>query len=205
MLYCNATAILNKALSKVQDDSDEFRLLALGWLNEIVRDVLNQPREWAFLNDTVDLAVTANQITLPNGVSEIVHIDLGGTFYLPADMLTDPEAALDRTGYTINKANIVTFYPDTTEVSATVKYKPYVTADLADVATDTIFPIEFENLFLTGVRVHIYDYDKDGRYGKEEQKYAMAMSNIKTLDNRRKPELRNNPHGYTRGNDAKLA
>lgn len=200
MVYCNTAAILTKALSKHPDDSAAFRVLALGWLNEVVRDVLNQPREWAFLAEPHTIAIVNNTITLPNGAGEVAYVKVGD-FYL--SLLTEVEADDVDTngimyGYTISHDNIITLYGTTTATTAEVKYNPDITADLTDVVTDTVFPIQFENLLVIGTRTHIYDYDKDGRYGKEEAKYSIAMGQVKTLDNRRKAADRTDARGYTR-------
>lgn len=204
MVYLNTAAVLTKALSKSTDGSAAFRTKALGWLNEVIRDVLNQPRTWEFLKDSVSLSIVANQIVLPNGASEIICMTIGDTLLSPQNQLTEIDAFAIGTGgnslsgYTLDSDNTVTFYPGATGACA-LRYEIDRTADYADNSSDTIFPLTFENLLVTGVRAHIYDYEKDGRYTKEMMLYDAEMRKMKSWDNRRKPAPKSNPHGYTRG------
>lgn len=204
MVYLNTSAVLTKALSKSTDSSSAFRAKALVWLNEVIRDVLNQPRTWEFLKEDVVLTITSNQITLPNGASEIITMTIGDTLLTPANLLTEVDAfaigggSSSLSGYTLDADNTVTFYPGATGTCA-LRYEVDRTGDYADNSTDTIFPLTFENLLVTGVRANIYDYNKDGRYTKEMMLYDAEMRKMKAWDNRRKPGPKANPHGYTRG------
>lgn len=203
MVYCNTTDILTTAMTKFADDSDELRVLALGWLNEVIRDVLNQPRTWWFLKTGASLAVTANQITIPSGMGEVINIEGTDFFFTPDDQLTDEEIfALDDdtdtppVGY-VQTATTITFYPSATG-TVTLRYEADLTSDYTDSATNTIFPIVFKPLLVAGVRMQYYDYDKDGRYQKETTVYNYGMKQAKAWDNNLKPSERINPHGYTR-------
>ena len=200
MLYCQPATVLTKALSKHPDNSAEFRAKALIWFNEIVRDILNQPREWAYLSEPHTITIINNTVTLPNGAGTIISVKVEGS-YLP--LIEDIETLdIDDTtviyGYTLSNVNILTLYGTTAATTAEVQYNADITTDYTDAAVDTVFPLVFENLLITGVRLHIYDYDKDGRYGKEEAKYAIAMSQLKSLDNKRKADDRTDSHGYTK-------
>ncbi len=204
MVYMNVAAVVTKALSKAQDDSAEFRAKFVLWFNEISRDVFNQPRDWAFLQTPATITIIANQITLPIGASEIVTMEIGDVI-LTRDNQIGPLKAFkyrDDTGttpegYTLAAGNVVIFYPGASG-NCILNYEAEVNTDYTDVATDTIFPIEFESLFITGLRMHSYDYDKDGRYSKESALYEYEMLKIKEWDNRRKPKPEFNSHGYTR-------
>ena len=202
--YCNTADILTTAMTKFSDDSDDLRVLALGWLNEIVRDVLNQPRTWWFLKTGTSLSVTANAITLPSGMGEVINIEGTDFFLTPSDQLTDEEVysmnddddTTPPVGYT-QTATTITFYPAATG-TVTLRYEADLTADYTDAATATIFPIAFKPLLVAGVRMQYYDYDKDGRYQSESALYNYHMKHVKVWDNDLKPNERKNPHGYTR-------
>ena len=203
MIYCNTADILTTAMTKFSDDSDELRALALGWLNEIMRDILNQPRTWWFLKTGTSLSITANAITIPSGMGEVINIEGTDFFLTPDDLMTDEEVydLGDDTsdvpiGYT-QSATTITFYPSATG-TVTLRYEEDLTADYTDVDTNTIFPIVFKPLLVSGVRMQYYDYDKDGRYQSESALYNYHMKHVKVWDNDLKPNERKNPHGYTR-------
>jgi len=203
MIYCNTADILDSAMTKWADNSTALRALALGWLNEVIREVLNQPRTWWFLKTGSTLTIAANAITIPSGVGQVLSIEGTDFFLTPADQMTDEEVydLGDDTsdvpiGYT-QTATTITFYPSATG-NVTLRYEADVTADLADSTSDIIFPIAFRNLLICGVRAHYYDYDKDGRYGKEEALFGHHLALVKAWDNTLKPTIRQNPHGYTR-------
>ena len=203
MIYCNTADILTTAMTKFSDDSDELRALALGWLNETMRDILNQSRTWWFLKTGASLAITANQITIPAGMGEVINIEGDDFFFTPDDQLTDEEIfALDDgtdtppVGY-VQTATTITFYPSATG-TVTLRYEADLAADYTDSASNTIFPIVFKPLLVAGVRMQYYDYDKDGRYQKETSVYNYCMKQAKAWDNKLKPTTRNNPHGYVR-------
>jgi len=187
------------------------------WFNEVVQEILNQPRVWKFLTEPITLAIVNNQITIPAGVSEIVSIQVGDTFFTQSDQLSDQEAAkidaasdnilqADSTdlvtppslqGYTLTAAGVVVFHPALTG-TASVIGEQNITADYADSA-DTIFPLDFQELFILGLRMSYYDLQKDGRFTKENMLYQMAMGKAKSWDNRHKPRPHYNSHGYIRG------
>lgn len=201
--YCNTADILTTAMTKFSDDSDELRALSLGWLNEIIRDILNQPRTWWFLKTGTSLLITTNAITIPSGVGEVINIEGSDFFLTPDDLMTDEEVydLGDDTsdvpiGYT-QTATTITFYPSATG-TVTLRYEADLTSDYTDAATNTIFPIAFKPLLVSGVRMQYYDYDKDGRYQSEAALYNYHMKHVKVLDNDLKPNERKNPHGYTR-------
>ncbi|KAB0668943.1 hypothetical protein F6V30_13985 [Oryzomonas sagensis] len=213
----NVGTAITSALTKIV--GNQPRPVFVAWFNEIVQDILRQPREWKFLDEPLTLVITNNQITLPAGVSEIVSIHAGTFFFSRKNQLSDEEAnaidnsgvsLLDQTfgepippqyqGYTLDAAGkVVTFHPAIqTVASATVTAMADITAPYAD-NQDTIFPDAFSNLFITGLRMSFYDQDKDGRYTKESMLYQYQMSQMKAWDNRRKALPKLNNHGYIRG------
>lgn len=200
--FLNVAAVVTKAMSKFADNSAEFRAKFVTWFNEIARDVFSQPRRWAFLIEPVDVAVINNQIVLPSGVSTVETFSVNGVLLTAADQISELQAV----EYSIQSAfpekytysgGVVTFYPSASG-NCVVTYQTSVNANYTDVETDTIFPYEFENLFITGLRMHGYDYDKDGRYSKEVQLYQYAMSQMKAWDNRHKATPTFNRKGYIR-------
>jgi hypothetical protein len=202
-VYCNTSSVLTKATTKWVDDSPELRVKALVWLNEVIRDILNQPRTWWFLKTPTVLTITAGAITLPTGCGEVISIEGDDFFFVPEEMLTDEqvfdlgdESGDIPVGY-IESGREIIFYPTATG-TVTVRYEADLTTDYLDVGTDTILPINFENLLIVGVRAAYYDYDKDGRYTKEEMNYDYQMRVAKAWDNKLKPRQQKNPRGYTR-------
>lgn len=205
MAFLNTKAVLDRASTKWQDQTASLREKALGWLNEIIRDLHNQPRKWQFLEETITLAISSSQITIPAG-AEIVYLKTDDFFFTPANQLTDAEAneigtssvtTIVPDGYTLSAGGVVVFYPAASG-NVELKYEINATADLPDSDADTIYPKDLENLFVTGVRMHYYDYDKDGRYGKEVALYENEMYKIKAWDNRKKATTKQSPRAYTR-------
>ena len=191
-IYLNTTAVLDKAMSKWQDSTAELRTKALGWLNEVRTDIHNQPRLWNFMRGTTTLTVSNNTIALPSGVSEIISIEGDNFFLTPNDMLSETEAYLLSNqdsdipyGYVKYPDGTLTMFPGATG-SVEVVYEANANTDLTDSANNTVYPKELENLFITGIRMHYYDYDKDGRYGKEVALYQDEMSKAKAWDNQQK-------------------
>lgn len=204
MVYCNVKDILDSALNKVQDSSTGLRGKALAWLNEIVSDIAAQPREWKFLQVSTTLSVTTDTITLPTDFNELIYIKVGDYFFTKDSQLTWEEAdaytsTSDTTpvGFTL-LGNTITFIPGTNESTCTFVYEKMLTAGLTDDTSNTVFPRIFRNLLITGVRMHYYDYDKDGRYSKEVVLYQNEMYNVKAWDNKLKTIPQFEGHGYLR-------
>lgn len=204
MAVVNAGTAITKALTKIADNSTAMRTACVTWFNEVVRDILNQPREWFFLQDPTTLAIASNSITLPAGYSEIVSMQVGDVFLTPANQISEEEAfdlynGIEGTtpeGYTLKPTGVITFYPGATG-SAILTGEKTISTDYADNA-DTIFPLDFENVFIAGVRMNSYDYTKDGRYTKEVMIYQDAMNKVKRWDNTRKAIPNYDPSAYVR-------
>src|SRR6185369_17990768 len=88
--YCTTDGILDAVMLELTDQG--LRTKALAWLNQTIRDILNQPREWKFLETVVPLVITDSQCALPSGAQEIVYIKVGDTFYGPDNQISDEEA-----------------------------------------------------------------------------------------------------------------
>lgn len=195
----NVGTAIEKAWSKFADNSTTLREKMVGWFNEVARDILNQPRQWFFLQSGADISIVNDTITLPAGVREVLSIKIGETLLTSKNHLSLEEADgysgstnNDTVGYTVSPGKVITLYPGGTG-TATVRYTTDLAADYADLAA-TIFPDEMMNLFVAGLRLHYYDYMKDGRFTKEAQMYNYEMNNAKAWDNRRKLQW----HGISR-------
>lgn len=202
MKYCNVRDILDKALSKVPDNSSELRVKALGWLEEVVSDIAAQPRSWKFLETKSVLTVTASEITIPDDFNQLIGFEVDGRWLDKNNQLTDEEAELytgttyyTPLGYT-SKGGTITIIPTTTVTTCDFYYEPQLITALTDDTSDTIFPYIFRNLLITGVRMHYYDYDKDGRYTKETMLYENEMYKVKAWDNQQKTLPQSSRHGY---------
>lgn len=194
----NVGTVITKALTKITGNVSRATLVT--WFNEIAEDVMNQPRQWHFLEQPLALQILDNQITIPPYISELFSIQVGESFYTPKDQLTDEEAAESEqnrlAGYTFANDGTVTFYPPKTG-TASVAGEQSVLFDYVDNAA-TIFPLIFENLFIIGLRMHFYDLDKDGRFTKENTLYQLEINKLKAWDNKLKPLPHYNSHGYIR-------
>lgn len=194
--------ILDKVQARITDQSAAMRVKLLGWLNEIMHDVVNQPRNWQFLKKSASIAVAANALTLPADFGTLTSVQVGDRFFTPDEALTDEEAYFwnqitgEAEGYTISGSTL-TFVPGTSQTSATVKYNAVV-ADVIDDTTATIFPQEFRNILIAGTLMMFYEYDHDDNYGSQVQLYQMEMKKLKALDNKKTPLPKRNPHGYIR-------
>jgi hypothetical protein len=201
MAVVNVGTAITKALTKLEGGLSRANFVV--WFNEIVRDILNVPRVWQFLTTPLSIAIVDSQITIPAGFSEVVSIQVGDVFLTTADQQTDEEAAIIDAagegvqGYSLSAAGVITFHPALTG-TALVTGETDITSDYADNAA-TIFPLAFQNLFVTGLRMHHYDLQKDGRYGKENTLYQLEMGKMRAWDNRLKPLPRYDRHGYVRG------
>lgn len=192
MLLLNTKDILDAALSLTPDNSSAFRAKAVGWLNEIVRDILNQPRQWEMLKTSTTLPIAANKITLPANFGEVRSIQIGSLYFLtPDEQLTEEEAFAviqagggDTLGFTITDTEI-TFVPGATG-SAILSYEKGVATPYADDVA-TIFPDAFSNLLIQGVRKLAYQSDVDDMYGPSVKLYDREMKVAKDYDNRMKP------------------
>lgn len=205
MAFITVSGVVTKALSKVVDNSDELRAKFVVWFNEVARDIFTQPREWGFLSTEVTVPVVLNRIDMPTNASEIISLQVGGMFLTKEDQLSaesafkgNTYAGLTPTGYLISTDGKIIFYPGA-EGDCVLTYESTLNSDLADTTDPTIFPMDLESLFVTGLRMHYYDYDKDGRYSKEVSLYDFEMSKVKAWDNRNKPKPTTSPKGYLKG------
>ena len=128
----NVGTVINKALTKATDPTNPLRARMVTWFNDIVYDVLHQPRVWFWLTEPLSLPIVSNQVTLPAGVSEIVEIQVGNIFFTQSNQLSDARAAQidqaaqlfyesadyddympnDLMGYTLDATGtIITFHP----------------------------------------------------------------------------------------------
>lgn len=209
----NVGTAITKAMTKLTGGLPRPQFVT--WFNEIVRDILAQPRAWKFLQSPVTIAIVNGSITIPATILQIDQIVVGDSYFTPDNLITDEQAhyidaafaagdptdftiQLDNplSGYTQTAAGVITFHPTLTG-SAIVTGEVDVTADYADNAA-TIFPLEFENLFIAGLRMNYYDQMKDGRFTKENMMYQLAMNQMKAWDNKRKPKPPFSRHGYLR-------
>lgn len=196
----NVGTTITKAVTKMPGSLPRPQFVT--WFNEIVRDILGQPRVWKFLTEPSTIAIVNNQITIPATMSEITLIVVGDHYFTTSDQLSELDGASAdngapiQEGYTLTAAGVITFHPALTG-SAVVTGEHAITADYADNAA-TSFPLEFENLFITGLRMHYYDQNKDGRYTKENQQYQIYMNGCKAWDNRQKVRPPFNKNGMIR-------
>lgn len=201
----NVGSAITKATTKLTGNLPRPQFVT--WFNEIVSDIKRQPRKWFFLKTTSSVLIANNQITIPSTISEIISIEIGNLFFTQKDQLSDEDAAAIDTygntindglsqGYTLDPGGIITFHPGQTG-TAMVTGEAVITANYADNAT-TVFPDEFDGLFIDGLRMHFYDAQKDGRFTKESMQYQIDMNNIKAWDNKHKPLPKFSKHGYVR-------
>lgn len=209
MAVVNVGTTITAALTKMTGGLPRAQFVT--WFNEIVQDILRQPRTWNFLNTPATIAIVNNTVTVATG-AEIVSIVVGTTFLTRKNLLSAEEAfQIDNAdsplpqpyyGYTIDSTGkIITFHPSTLSTnvaSALVTVQSDLITDYADNAA-TIFPYAFQNLFITGLRMHYYDQSKDGRYTKESMQYQINMLQVKAWDNRQKSLPKFNSRGYIRG------
>lgn len=202
MAVVNVGTSITKALTKITGRIPRATLAT--WFNEIVADILAQPREWKFLTEPLSLAIVDNAVTVPAGVSEVLSIQVGTTaFFTQANQLSAKEAAfIDASGcsvpvgYVLSAAGVITFHPALTG-TAELTVEHGVVGDYAD-NDETVFPLDFQNLFLSGLLKNAYYVDKDGRFTAESITYDARMSQMKAWDNRRKPTAHFNANGYLR-------
>ncbi len=226
MRYVSPSIVIDKACTRWPDKSPSMRANAIVWFNEIARDIVDQPRDWQLLFleyetpigfwETVDIP-GAFKIPPELAVIPYLHsIEANNVVMVNPDDRIDenPNSATDDeppvsfylnpvfgTGLFIPGAIPLDDYGQQLNATATYnvnRSNGYQMEEYTDTDVDTIFRIEFEPLFITGVRAAYYDMDKDGRYSKEEAKYDFEMRKLKEIDNRMKSIPATQPHGYTR-------
>lgn len=204
MAYLTTKQVLDKFLSRVRDNSAALRVKSLSWLNSLMTDVVNE-RTWEFLNRSVTLTITNNQITLPADFSIERSIEVGDYILTYANKLTDKEAfRSDQSqsgiveGFTVEDGTI-TFHPSA-EGSAILHYTAQIpSVGYADTAEATIFPLEFVTLFERALMTAFYEYDVNAEllpvgFGIDKTQ----MRRMKQLDNSRKAKPKVNSNGYIR-------
>lgn len=198
MAYCNTKAIMDSALTRIQDNSTGMRTRLLSWLNDAMRSIANYPREWEFLKVSATLAVTANKATLPADFGRVRSIEAG--VYRLADPLSDDDVFNEAIGFTVDATEItLSGLPDATSI--VLKYLATMTADYADGTANTIFPLEYQDYFIRYLTSSAYEYDKDNDIIPSMLIQKEELKQLKALDNLRKPRPERSRNGYmsTRG------
>jgi hypothetical protein len=211
MLYLNTADILDKAQSFLADTSAPLRAKMLVWLNLAMQSVLNEPRQWNFLQTkTSGITITASKATLPADFGELFNVTLGTEYFFePENELTAEEAfsVNDLTdtepfGFvyvTETAVRKIQFIPATTEATCDITYEPVLPlAGYEDVGTDTLFPIEFTNLFVRMVLTNRNEMDVEDQLSFSATFDEKEMRKLKALDNKRQAKPKNNKHGYIR-------
>lgn len=204
MTYLTTKSILDRALSRVRDTSDTLRLKMLGWLNSAMQDLINEPRDWTFLERTVTLPLTSNALTLPADFNREVTVRTGNYLLTTNDRLSAPDAAYldeaggDPAGYTVS-ATTLTIHPAATGTADLTYTAQFPATDYADDTSDTLFPREFLPLFERAMVAQFYEYDVDNeRMGLGAGIYAELARKAKALDNSRKPSPQLDYRGFPR-------
>lgn len=205
MSFVQPKTILDNVLTRIPDNSAAMRAKCLIWLNEAMRAVIYEPREWEFSKKTVAGTITTNQITTPADFGRVLSITVDTTFLTPDEELTAEEAFdIDQAGgdnpvgYTID-SGVITLHPAAADGPATLAYVAGMPTDYIDDAIDTIFPIEFSNLFTRAVVSVSYELEVDERTPTSLQLTAVELSKLKRLDNKRKATAKLTPAGYVKG------
>lgn len=196
--------ILDSFFTTVKDNGSTLRARAIEWLHVLMMSAADE-RDWLFLKKTsAALTITANAVTLPADFSIEVCIALGTVLLTPKNKLTDEQAfAADNgeggAGYTI-EGSALKLHGETTETTAVVTYIAHVPdAGYGDSTTATIFPAEFLPLFVRSLKTAFLEYDVDlDRLPVSLQLDAAELRRMKRLDNRRRPQIQPNSHGYVR-------
>lgn len=203
MTYLTTKQVLDKFFNRTRDNSSTLRVKALGWLNSLMTDVVNE-RPWLFLNKYVTLTIAANKITLPADFGLESTIAVSGVLLTDIDKLTEEEAFISDQGggfidgYTLDSTSI-TFHPSA-EGAAVLNYSAQMPAtDYVDSMAATIFPVEFIPLFERSLMTAFYEYDVDtDRLPLGLAVDKVQMSRMKKLDNSRKAIPKNNRNGFVR-------
>jgi hypothetical protein len=204
MAFVQPKTILDNVLTRIPDNSAAMRAKCLIWLNEAMRGLTSEPREWEFLKKTAAaLPITANQITLPVDFGRVVSVQVDKTFLTPDEELTDEEAFyVDQSGgatiagYTVETTTL-TLHPTATG-TATLSYVSGMPTDYIDDAIDTIFPIEFQNLLTRSVLAVAYETESDEMTPGALQLASVELAKMKRLDNKRKATPKISVSGYIR-------
>jgi hypothetical protein len=198
------TAVLDRAFTRIKDNSSALRVKMLGWLDSAMRDAWGE-RTWIFLEKSVVLTLVNGAITLPADFGDETFLNVGGLYALTtADKLTPTEALKadvrggDVWGYTLS-STAITLHPATTGTVTLYYVAKMPDAGYADDSTETIFPMEFLPLFERSMLAAFYEYDVDAdRLPTGVQLDAEHLRKLKKLDNSRKPLPQLNTYGLVR-------
>lgn len=191
--YLNTHDMLDSLQTRIPDKSTATRANMLAWLNDAMRAVVNEPREWEFLKKTASLTITDSRITLPDDFGRVISIQIGSEFcFTQSDELTEKQAFDVTNGIYPNYAGYlcdltyITFYGSFTGTTAVLTYLIQMNADYADVATATIFPIEFGLLLKRSVMSVYKEGNEEPSATLSVQLDAKELRTMKILDNRKK-------------------
>lgn len=206
--------ILDTALMMVTDNGGTLRAKSVFWLHEVMRDVMNQPRQWEMLKTvSAVLVISSNQVTLPVDCGEVFNftVDDGQGreyFFQPQEALLSDAESFDEdqlsgvapTGYTLTATTLI-FHPAASG-TCTINYEPKLPAvDYTDtdlVSGTTFFPAEFKNVLMQGVRAKCWTSEHDELFTDAKSDYRDELRLIKLLDNTKKALPKVDPHGYLR-------
>jgi hypothetical protein len=211
MRYLNTKAILDAAQTFLADVSTPLRVKMLVWLNLAMQSVLNEPRQWNFLQSkTTGITVTASKADLPTDFGELFNATLGTAYFFePENELTAEEAFSvndladsEPFGFvyvTETGTRKIQFIPATTEATCDITYEPILPlAGYSDDGTDTLFPVDFTNLLVRAILSMRNEMDVEDQLSFSVSFDEKEMRKVKALDNKRQPKPKNNKHGYIR-------
>jgi hypothetical protein len=200
--------ILNSVASMLTDTSAGTRTKMIIWLNMIVEKLAADRIDWDWVRKTsLNLTITANQITLPADFQRVIYIKSGSNFYLEQeDELTD-EAVYRLQAVTVAGtipigyqddvvAGKITLYPGASGV-CDLRYLAEHPA-ITDSATAILFPKAFEPVLVRGCLDFFYEYDMDLRAASSYQLDAILLGALYESELARRPLPQANSHGYMR-------
>ncbi len=195
----NTGDILDGALGRQHDGSDELRSKALGWLNDAIQ-LLAVERRWSFLQKSASLTVSGGAATLPTDFDELVFLRTDAWYLLPRHQLVPEEVETNLTGDTLPvgftlASGTITFYPTAPDGTASLTYLATV-PNYAD-STETILPEMFGPLLSRAVLNAVYEYEADARAIPSIQINQAQLDKLKAKDQKARPIPQRS--GYLRG------
>ena len=185
----NTKTILDNALSRQHDTSDELRAKALGWLNEAIQLVYLE-KDWHWLRKTQsDIVLSDSVAALPDDFGRFTFCH-GEDWYLRRDHhLSDEDAftlegADNPAGFTLD-ADAITFYPSTDDETVTLEYRQ--TLPTYGDNEETVIPNSFLPLLSRATITAVYEYENDQRGLISVQLEQSLLSQLKADDNKSKP------------------
>ena len=194
-------AILDAAMSHIQDKSTGMRSALTVWLNALFQKTHTE-RDWLFLHTAQGVTIEENKIIKPSDFGRLIYVQGSGWHLDAKHRLTDRESyeftddnAADPTPAGFEEMATMLILRPGASGSAYLKYVKLIPA-AADSTNPTVWPWSFLPLFERSLVTAYYEYDSDQRGMISLQLDPKELDRLKFDDNRQKPVPKQSRKGF---------